>query len=68
MHIQSQMKKKSLINRADEEDHSYGSSPDYQNDSPLPQDHFSVSNKGVIREDIVYNQGRVEPAPHIFSL
>ena len=43
----------------------YGSNPgefwnqnaDYQNDAPLPQDHFSVKNKGVNRENIVYNPG-----------
>ena len=30
---------------------------DYQNDAPLPQDHFSVKNKGVNRKNIVYNPG-----------
>ena len=48
------------------EDLSYGTSPDikYQNkqrdkrDAPLPQDHFSVSNKGPIRKNIVYNPGQ----------
>ena len=30
---------------------------DYQNDAPLPQDHFSIKNKGVIRKNIVYNPG-----------
>ena len=30
-------------------------SPDYQNDIPLKQDHFSVTNKGVIKENVVYN-------------
>ena len=46
---------------------SYGTSPDHKyhhdkqrdkRDAPLPQDHFSVSNKGVIRKNIVYNPGQ----------
>ena len=28
---------------------------DYQNDAPLPQDHFSVKHKGPIHKNIVYN-------------
>ena len=49
------------------EDLSYGTSPDHKyhhdkqrdkRDAPLPQDHFSVSNKGVIRKNIVYNPGQ----------